>query len=118
MKKPVELLPHFRADLLADLAGVLSRESDAAGDLLQCVGLRDCEGVAAFRVWLPLAEARQHALPPAIRGFRVLLQHHVELHAQYSRRVFGALQIPTHPIETVSYSRQHRFIPRILNSDF
>ncbi len=66
VKKAVELFPHLRADLLANLACVLARRRDAAGDVAQRVGLRAGERIAVLGDRAGMAQAREHAQPAAV----------------------------------------------------
>jgi hypothetical protein len=49
-------------------------------------------------------EAFQHAPPPVICRLERLIQHQVEVNLDETCRVFGALEIATHPVEAVGYA--------------
>ena len=118
VKQAVEMLPHLRTDLLAHLARVFPRRRDAAGDHPQSVGLGTGERIAVLGDGARMAQAAQHAQPAAVRRARVLLQHQVQLDAEHTRGMFGALQVAAHPIQAVGDSREHIQEFRIQKSEF
>ena len=66
VKKAVELFPHLRADLLANLPRVLARRRDAAGDVPQGVSLRAGERIAVLCDRDGMAQAGQHSQPAPV----------------------------------------------------
>ncbi len=108
--QPVQLLPHFRADLLAHLTGVLASRGKTGGEGSTIGevgrGIVQCEGVSEAlerRSGQTVRESSPVALP--VGGYAI--ERQVQIHRHDARRVFGALEIAAHPVKAVGYAREH-----------
>jgi hypothetical protein len=105
----VELLPHFGADLFADLAGVVTGGDDAADDG-GAVGLFVAEVMKeALRAHVAggvgiEAEGGKDAGPASEAGLAGLFEFEVEVDADEAGGIFGALEVAAHPVKAVSDS--------------
>jgi hypothetical protein len=107
----IDLLPHLRADLFADLAGLLARGADARRNGLAIgeVDVRPVERIGACRRgprrWR--RQALEQSSPMPRRIARRPIERQIEIDVDRPRDVLGALEITAGPLQTVGDPRQH-----------
>src|SRR6266404_9232936 len=110
--EPVELLPHFRAALFADLPQIFARCRNA-GDDRRRIGTIESQRVGErCGVYFPARRDRnlqrvEQAQPASRACFGGLIEAQLEINVDEARGVLGPLQIAAHPVQAVGDSGKH-----------
>ncbi len=107
----IELFPHARAALLANMAKVFTRCGNAGNDG-RTVGAAEDQGIEKLRridrtFHSGSAQRFQQKSPAAGAEFRRLIEPELQFHVDEPRGVLGSLEITAHPVQAVGDTRKH-----------
>src|SRR5208282_2228185 len=111
VEKTIQLLPHLRADLLANLPGIFAGAADAFHNRKSPFRIRYQQEQSTLRVDVASSrtggERGNGAKPTLFRGKLCRIQNQAVSRLHHSRGIVRPLEIAAHPVETVGDAGKH-----------